>query len=311
MMRLILGRVVQAGFVALVVGVLTFVLMETLPGDAAWRIAAGRYGYDMVDAAAAEAVRAELGLDRPLLVRLAGWLGDLVRLDLGRSLVSGHPVAEEVAHGLGHSLRLALTGVALSLFIGPPLGLLAARRAGGLVDRLVVTLAVAARALPSFALGIALIIVFAVQLRWLPAAGHGKPVHLILPGLTLAIGIGAMTAQVTREAALRVMASPHWRFARHKGLTAGQTLRRHGLRNIAVPVIAYLGVQFIYLIEGVIVVETLFAWPGIGHALVHAIFARDVPVIQGTALAMGLMFVALNAVVDVIVLALDPRRRTA
>jgi peptide/nickel transport system permease protein len=304
------GRAVQALLVALVVGAASFAMMEALPGDAAFRIAASRYGYDIADAAAAAAVRAELGLDRPLLVRLGEWLGALLRFDLGPSLVTGAPVVEEIAHQLGHSVRLALLAVALSLVIALPLGIVAGLRPGGIVDRLTLALSVALRATPAFALGIALILALAVKLRWFPVAGHETAAHAVLPALTLALGLAAVSSRVARDAVADVASSEFWRFARTKGLTTGQTLRRHGLRNAAVPVVAFVGVQLAFLIEGVVIVEALFAWPGIGHALVHAIFARDVPMVQGTALTLGLLYVALSLAVDLANRAIDPRGRS-
>jgi peptide/nickel transport system permease protein len=303
------GRAAQAGLVALTVGVASFAMMEALPGDAAYRIAAGRYGYDLVDGAAAEAVRAELGLDRPLPVRLAAWLGALLRLDLGRSLVTGAPVAEEVARQLGHSLRLALAATTLSLVLALPVGVAAGLRPGGVVDRVSLAVSVALRAAPAFALGVALTLALAVRLRWLPVAGYETAAHAVLPALTLALGLAAVSSRVARDAVAEVAASEFWRFARLKGLSARATLLRHGLRNAAIPVVAYVGVQLAFLIEGVVIVESLFAWPGIGHALVHAIFARDVPMVQGAALTLGLLYVALNLAVDLACRGLDPRTR--
>jgi len=309
--RVLLPRLFQAGLVAWLVGTLTFVLTRTLPGDMAYRIAAGRYGHDMVNSAAAESVRAELALDQPALLAYLHWLGDLLRFDLGNSLVSGEPVIHELSHQLGHSLGLAMVAVLLSLLLGPPLGLAAGLRPGGWWDRISEGLASLLRALPPFALGLLLILLFSVSLGWLPAAGHGRAVHFVLPALTLALALAAVSSRVARNAMVEVSGSAYYAFSRTKGLGERLSFLRHGLRNAAVPIVAYLGVQFVYLIEGVVVVETLFAWPGIGHALVHAIVARDVPMIQGTALVMGLMFVALNTLVDLLCHGLDPRRRQA
>jgi len=310
MIRLLGFRLLQALMVALLVGALTFLLMTLLPGDAAYRIAAGRYGYDMVNSAAAEAVRAELNLDQPVLTRFFAWIGDLLTFDLGRSLVSGKPVTEMVAHELGSSVRLAIGAVVLSFFLGPPLGIVAGLRPGALLDRLLLTLSVATRAIPHFVLGVILVLIFAVSMALLPSAGHGTFAHTILPTVTLALGLAAVTARVARDATVAVSSSTYYAFGRLKGLSPVTVFMRHGLRNIGVPVVTYLGVQLVYLIEGVVVVETLFAWPGIGHGLVHAIVQRDIPMVQGTALAMGLMFVVLNTVVDLANHLIDPRRRT-
>ncbi|MFK3725281.1 ABC transporter permease [Pseudomonas monteilii] len=311
MIRLLGFRLFQALMVALLVGALTFLLMSLLPGDAAYRIAAGRYGYDMVNGAAAEAVRAELQLDQPVLWRFVGWMGDVLTFDLGTSLVSGTPVAEVVRHELGSSVRLALGAVLLSLLIGPPLGVLAGLRPGGWLDKGLLLLSTATRAVPHFVLGVVLVLVFAVSLALLPSAGHGTWAHSVLPTLTLALGLAAVSSRVSRDATLKVAASPFYAFGRLKGLSGTRVFQRHGLRNIGVPVVTYLGVQLVYLIEGVVVVETLFAWPGIGHGLVHAIVQRDLPMVQGTALAMGLMFVLLNTAVDLANHFIDPRRKDA
>ncbi|SEA94624.1 ABC transporter permease [Rubrimonas cliftonensis] len=303
----LLSRALQALAVALLVGVSTFAMMRALPGDAAWRIAAGRYGYDNVDAAAAASVRAELGLDGPALPALLQWLGDLFRLDFGVSLVSGQPVAAELAHQLGASLQLALAAVALSLLIGPPLGVAAGLRPGGALDRALLVAATAFRATPQFLLALVLIVLVSVELGWLPAAGHGAARHVILPSLALALGLAATSARIARDATTEIAATAFWRFAEFKGLSRGQVLWRHGLRNVAVPLLTLLGLQFVTLVEGVVVVETIFGWPGIGHALVHAIFARDVPVVQGAALMLGLGFVAVNAAIDIALRRIDPR----
>ncbi|WP_428929409.1 ABC transporter permease [Marinibacterium sp. SX1] len=306
-MNTLVSRLVQALMVAVLIGTATFVMMRSLPGDAAWRIAAGRYGYDHVDAASADAVRTELGLDGPALPALLSWLGDLARLDFGTSLVTGQPVMGEIAHQLGASAALALVAVLLSLLIGPPLGILAGLRPGGVLDRALLVTSTGLKAIPLFLMALVLIVIVAVQLRWLPAAGHGEARHFILPSLTLALGLAAVNARITRDAMARIAGMPFWRFSQWKGLTERQTLMRHGLRNVSVPLITYLGLQFVTLVEGVIVIESVFGWPGIGHALVHAIFSRDVPMVQGTALVLGLGFVLVNAVIDLAVRRLDPR----
>lgn len=300
-------RLAQAVMVAGLVGILTFLMMQALPGDMAFRIAAGRYGYDMVNADAAAAVRAELGLDRPALEAFGHWFMDLLRLDFGTSVISGAPVIDEIRHQLGASLQLAGAALLLSLLMGPPLGVIAGLRAGGWFDRALLVVSTALRAVPQFLMGLLLIVLVSVQLGWLPAAGYGRPVHFILPALTLALGLAAVSARVTRDAMAGVASSAFYAFGRWKGLSEGQMFRRHGLRNIGVTLVTFLGLQFAMLIEGVVVIEAIFSWPGIGHALVHAIFGRDVPMVQGTALLLGLGFVALNALVDLIAWWIDPR----
>ncbi len=305
----LLQRLLQAVLVALLVGTLCFFMTRMLPGDMAYRIAAGRYGYDMVTSEAAQAVRVELGLDRPWLAALGEWWGRLLHLELGTSQVTAQPVLQEIAQQLGPTVRLSLLAMCLSLLLGPTLGVLAGLVPGGWLDRATLALSVTLRALPPFLLGLVLVLLFSVQLGALPAAGHADHGGILLPALTLALGLAAVSCRVARDAMVQVRASDYFAFALTKGLTPAQALARHGLRNVAAPVTAYLGVQLVMLVEGVVLVETIFAWPGIGHALVHAIFGRDVPMIQATALVLGLMFVLFNALVDAACALIDPRRR--
>ncbi|ARU01168.1 ABC transporter permease [Yoonia vestfoldensis] len=307
-MNMLVARLVQALAVALLVGAATFAMMRSLPGDAAWRIAAGRYGYDNVTAAAADAVHAELGLGGPWLPAFAQWMGDLLRLDFGVSLVSGQPVLQEIAHQLGASLWLALAAVGLSLLIGPPLGILAGLRPGGWLDQSLLLVSTALKAVPQFLMALILILVLSVQWGWLPAAGYGTARHFILPALALGLGLAAVNARIARDAMARIAAMPFYHFARWKGLSRRQVLWRHGLRNVAVPLLTYLGLQFVLLVEGVVVIESIVGWPGIGHALVHAVFSRDVPMVQGTALVLGLGFVLVNALIDLALVRIDPRK---
>ena len=152
-----------------------------------------------------------------------------------------------------------------------------------------------------------MITLFAVRFKWLPAAGYGSWQHFILPALTLALGLSAVSVRVSRNAMVEVKRAEYYQFSRLKGLSERLSFIRHGLRNVAIPILAYHSVQLIYLIEGVVIVESLFAWPGSGHALVHAVIARDVPMIQGTALIMGGIFVLLNMTVDMLSAWIDPR----
>lgn len=307
MLKLIFGRLIQLVLVVWSVGTLTFILTRSLPGDMAYRIAASRYGYDQVDAAAADFVRAELGLDKPWYHGYFGWFGDLLQGNLGKSLVSGESVWTEVAHQFGHTLNLALVALAISLIVAPALGLAIAQKPNGIADKISLIISTLIRSLPIFIIGVALILIFSVKLKWFPAAGYGTTAHFVLPALTLAIGLIAVSVRVSRNAMVKVANSDYYQYARHKGLTDWQVFTRHGLRNVAIPIIAYHSVQLIYLIEGVVIVESLFAWPGSGHALVHAIIARDIPIVQGTALVMGGLFVLLNLCVDMIMVMIDPR----
>ena len=306
MRQLLLKRLLQLIAVSWGVGTLTFILMRSLPGDMAYRIAASRYGMDAVDSRAADIVREELGLDQGALSAYWQWFTDLLSWNLGNSLVSGAPVSESLWHMLGHSLLLAGAGMAIALIIAIPLGLASAYW-GGWLDRTLLTVSTVMRAVPVFVIGLLAVIVFALEWNLFPVAGFGTPAHLVLPALTLALSLAAISNRVIHTEAKRVFASSFYEFARMKGLSPWQAFKHHGIRNIAVPVVAFLGIQLITVVEGVVMIESLFSWPGIGHGLAHAIFARDIPLIQGAALMMGVMFVVLNTLVDIACHYLDPR----
>ncbi|MVT37274.1 ABC transporter permease subunit [Acidovorax citrulli] len=308
--RMLLRRALQAVALALIVGTLCFAMARTLPGDMATRIAAGRYGYDLVSNAAAAAVRGELGLDRPVWQALLAWWGDIVRLDLGTSYVSGDPVWREIAHPLAATVELSLAALLIGMALGLPAGIWTGLHPGGRTDRAVAALSVLLRAMPPFLLAVLLMLAMAVHLGMLPVAGDDHAASLLLPALTLGLGLAAGLARVSGAAMRQAAASPSLAFARSKGAhrragavapraAAGRAAGR-GLPRRAGRVPG----------RGAVVVETLFAWPGIGHALVHAVFGRDVPMIQGAALCMGLLFVFFNLLVDAACVAIDPRRST-
>ncbi|MDQ4110944.1 MAG: ABC transporter permease [Actinomycetota bacterium] len=301
-------RAAQALAVAVGVSALCFVITQRLPGDIAYRIAAGRYGYDMVDAAAAAQVRDELGLDQPLWQQLGAWVVDLLQLDLGRSLVTSQPVLEEVGFYLAGTLQLAGLAIVIAVVLGAGIGVVAARRPGGIADRFASLWVAGVRAVPPFLLGLLLMIVLSAQLGLFPAVGHGGG-SIVLPALTLGLGLSGLIARVTRDAVVEVRGSAYVEFAQTKGLADRWVLARHVVRNAAVVLVPYLGVQFVVLIEGVVVVESLFAWDGLGHSLVHAVFWRDIPVLQASALVLALLIVLVNTLVDLAVAWLDPRPR--
>lgn len=307
--KILTKRVSQAAFVAWAVGTLTFILMRLLPGDSAYRIAAGRYGYDYVNQASADAVRAELGLDRPAIIQYFEWLVNLVQFNLGDSMVSGNPVIEELYHQLGHSLKLAIFASFFALIIAVPVGVYTGRHTGKLADKFALFCSVFLRAQPVFVIGLVMVLLFALNLRIFPVAGFGSSEYLILPALSLALMMAAMSNRIIRNSTSDVVQSTFYQFARFKGLNEQQAFIHHGQPNIALTVVALIGIQAVGLIEGIVMIESLFSWPGIGHALAHAIFGRDVPMIQGAALVMGLLFVLINAAVDCAMYLLDPRQR--
>lgn len=306
MRALLLKRLLQLVAVSWGVGTLTFILMRSLPGDMAYRIAASRYGMDAVDNRAADLVREELGLNQSAWTAYWQWFTDLISWNLGTSMVSGEPVVSQLWHMLGHSVVLAVAGIVLSMIIALPLGLASAFK-GGWLERALLAISTTLRAVPVFVIGLLAVIMFALEWNLFPVAGFGTPAHLVLPALTLALSLAAISNRVVHTEARRVFGSAFFEFARMKGLSPRQAFMRHGARNIAVPVVAFLGIQLITVVEGVVMIESLFSWPGIGHGLAHAIFARDIPLIQGAALMMGILFVVMNTLVDIACYYLDPR----
>ena len=291
------------------VGTLTFVLVRTLPGDMAYKIAAGRYGEDAVSSEAAKAVAEELGLNRSALSQYVSWMGDLASLDLGNSLVTGAPIIYELQNQLSYTLILAALAILVAAIIAFPVGIVSGLKAGSAVDQSALVGSTFIRSQPVFCLGLLLIFIFAMELNWLPVAGYSGVSHAVLPVLTLGLSLAAISNRLVRNNTQKAIQSGYFQFALLKGLNSPQAFLRHALPNIIVPTLAFMGIQLIGLIEGVIMVESLFAWPGIGHGLSHAVFARDIPMLQGTALLMGVLFVAVNTLVDVCQYILDPRTR--
>jgi ABC-type dipeptide/oligopeptide/nickel transport system permease component len=257
------------------------------------------------------AVRADLGLDRPPLERLADFLADLARGDLGTSISYRAPVAQVIAERWPATLELAAAAFATALLLALPLGVLAGVRPHGLGDRLARLVSLAGTCLPSFWLGPLLILVFAFQLGWLPVSGRGGVAHLVLPALTLALGMAGVLVRLTRASLLLALREDHVRTARAKGAGFSRVLLVHALRTALVPVVTVASLQGGALLAGAIVTETVFAWPGLGRLMVQAIATRDYPLVQGCVLVLAASYVVVNALADVLAARLDPRLRDA
>ncbi len=306
--RTVLGRLAQALATAWVLATLCFAFTHALPGDTALRVAGARVGEDRLTPEIAERIRREEGLDRPIFEQYATWMGRLATGDLGRSLVSRRPVAEELAYHARFTLGLGALGWLLSYAIALPLGVWAGFRPQGVVDRITTGFAVALASLPPFLTGIALISVFALTLRWLPPAGFRTNAHMVLPAVTLALGLAAFSVRIIRTAVVEVRGAFYMTFARIRGLPPGLAFRHHGVRNAAIPVATFAALQFAFVIDGFVVIETLFNYPGLGELLVKALLARDVPVIMGAGMLIGMLYAVMNLLADLLCIKLDPRR---
>jgi len=301
-------RALQAVLTAWLLASLCFAFMHALPGDTALRIAAARIGEERVTTETAERIRREEGLDQPIARQYARWLGRLAQGDLGQSLVSRKPVWEELAYHGRFTLGLGALGWLLSYLIALPLGLACGFRPGGWLDRATNTVAVALASLPTFMVGIGLVFIFSLSLRWLPPAGFRTPAHLALPAVTLALGLAAFSVRIIRNAVVEVRGAFYMTFARIRGRSAASAFGHHGVRNAAIPVATFAALQFAYMVDGFVVVETLFNYPGLGELLVKALLARDIPVVMGAGLLIGLMYAVVNLAADLLCLKLDPRR---
>lgn len=287
---------------------MAFGLGRLAPGDPA-RLIAERQADGLPTAAQIEHVRAEYGLDDPLPLQYARWVGNALRGDLGLSFKTGGPVLEELARRFPATLELAVYGMLVGIALALPLGVQAAVRRGSSVDHLSRLIALAGASLPSFWLAFILIIMFAVQLRLLPVAGRGTLRHLVLPAVTLGVALAAPLTRLTRSSMLEVLGEDFVRTARAKGLHERAVILSHALRNALIPVVTVAGMSFGHLLGGAVIVETVFAWPGVGKLVVDSIFDRDYPLIQGYVLFMGTVFVLINLVVDLLYVWLDPRVR--
>jgi peptide/nickel transport system permease protein len=306
-------RLWQLPAVLLVVTGLVFSVMHLVPGDPAQLL----LGFENTDPVQLERVRRELGLDRPIPVQYALWLARVLRGDLGVSARTGRPVAETVAEALPYTMTLALYGLALALLLAVPLGVWAGTTRSRAVDALAQSVLFAALSMPAFWLGSVLILVFAVELRWFPLLTYPHPWRdplgslrgFLLPAVTLAIPNGAAIARMVRASVLAVRGEEYVRVARAKGLREVAVIRRHVVPNALVPVVTLVGIVAGYLLGGSVVVEQVFAVPGLGRAGLQAIVQRDYPVLQGVVLVTTAAFVLVNLAVDVLYAVLDPRIR--
>jgi len=292
----------------------SFGLIHLVPGDPV----VAMLGLE-ADAQAIAALRAKLALDRPFLVQYVAWLGHVMTGDFGRSIQGERAVLPLVLTALLPSAQLALAALAISLLIAIPAGIVAARRRNTMRDYAASFVALCGLSLPSFWLGVLLILGLSIQIPLFPSSGYVAPSvdplahlrHLALPALTLGAALAAATMRMTRATMIEVLRADYIRTARAKGLPERKVVWKHALRNTTIPLVTLIGIQLGQLLGGVVVTETVFAWPGIGKLTVDAIFARDYPVVQATILTTATIFVLLNLLTDLAYASLDPRIRTA
>lgn len=308
MLRYIARRLAYLIPVWLGISILAFALALLAPGDPVRQILQAG-GIDAPSAEQVIALRRELGLDQPGPVRFAIWLGNAVRGDLGRSYSTGEPVLQSLIDRFPRTAVLALLAVGLGLVIAVPLGIISALFRDTVIDQIGRLGALVGASIPSFWLAYLLILFFAVQLKVLPVAGASEPRHIVLPALTLAIGAAASLTRLTRSAMLEELFQDYVRTARSKGLRERVVVVTHALRNALIAIVTITGIRLAALLGGAVIVETIFAWPGIGKYVVDSIFSRDYPTIQGFVLFTGTVVLLVNLAVDVSYVWLDPRVR--
>jgi len=256
-----------------------------------------------------EAIRHQFGLDRPLLVQYGAFVSSLLRLDFGNSFYYRTPVLELYLSRLPNSLMLAVAAMALSLLIGIPSGIIAAVRVNGWWDSAGKLFALLGLSLPSFWVGLVMILLFSVYLGWLPSSGAGSISHLIMPAFALGWYFAAAHMRLTRSSMLEVLGSEYVKLARLKGLPESLVIGKHAFKNALIPVLTLAGINLVIMVNVAVVVETVFAWPGIGRLLYEGVTFRDFPVVQATVLLGGAMIVIVNLFVDVLYAVIDPRIR--
>jgi len=304
MLRFFLRRFAVAVLVALTVLTLAFMLTR-LSGDLAISIAGPN-----ATAADVETIRRVYGLDRPVWVQYFDWLGRAVQGDFGESYFFRDRVANLIAVRMPVTLTLGLVGLAIALVISLPLGILAAVREGSWVDRAVGLVAMIGQAMPSFWLGLVLMIVFGLQLGWVPISGVETWDGFILPGIVLAFSAIPSLSRLTRSGMIEALSSDYIRTARAKGLSRLSILVKHGFRNAAIPVVSIAAVQLGFMLGGSVVIETVFALHGVGYLAWESISKNDFPVVQAVVLVLALIYIALTLLADLLNAVLDPRLRT-
>jgi len=310
--RLILRRLAATVPVLLLVTAGVFALIHLTPGDPIDAMMA-----ESVDDTVKRELRRDLGLDRPLYLQYATWMGRLLQGDLGRSIRNREPVIENVSRRIKPSLQLAGLAMAISLLVATPIGIISAARRNSAIDRVGTSFALFGICMPNFLIALLLIFLFGVTLRWLPISGYVDPMEepwdglrsLTLPAITLGLALAAVITRTLRSSMLEALSEDYIRTARAKGLSDGAVVRRHALKNALIPVVTVLGLQLGTLIGGAVITEYVFALPGVGRLVVDAVFARDYPLVQGVVLLIAVGFILSNLAVDLLYGFIDPRIR--
>ncbi len=302
--RFLITRLIESAVTLVLVAIVVFLAVRLTPGDPAELLLPRGASPEQI-----AQLRDRWGLDDPLPVQLAAYLRNLSHGDLGQSLTYRQPVKEIIIDRLPATLELATASMLLAIVIAIPLGIVAALRPGSPVDSGIMVATLATQSVPSFWLGVQLILIFSLSLGWLPSAGSEGLRYLILPAITLAADSTALFTRVVRTEMVRALRQDYVRTAHAKGLRRSTVMRRHAFRNAANPLVTVIGLRFGALLGGAVITETIFAWPGIGRLAIQSVAARDYPLIQGIVLVAAAVFIAIHLLIDLLYAYLDPRVR--
>lgn len=303
MARYLLRRILQTILVLFIVVTLIFVLLRCI-GDPAKLLVSPESSWEDL-----EHLRKQLGLDKPIFVQYVEYIGQLLRGDFGSSFYYHKPIVEMLVEHLPATLQLAGAAFLLAVPLAIVTGTVAAVKRNSILDNLLTTITIAGRSVPNFWLGLLLILLFSVTWKVLPASGYGEFKHLIMPAITLSSSLAASTARLTRSSMLEVMRQDYMTTARAKGVLEKRVILHHGLRNALLTVVTTVALQLGHLLGGSVVVESIFAWPGVGRLMISGILNFDYPLVQACALAMALVFAVINLIVDLLYTVIDPRIR--
>ncbi len=301
MLPYLLKRLWHTVFVIIGISVISFFFIH-LSGDPVMLMLPADASHQEI-----EALREQLGFNAPLYEQYFRFAFRAIQGDFGNSLYYKIPAMQLIIERLPASLELATAAMIIALVVAVPIGIISAVRRGSLLDMGSMLGALFGLSMPHFWLGIMLILLFSVQLGWLPTSGRGTLAHLIMPSLALGLSLTAMFARLTRSVMLEVLNLDYIRTARSKGLRERMVISKHALKNALIPIVTVAGMQFGFLLGGTVIIETVFAWPGVGRLVVQAIFNRDYPLVQSIVLVLALIFVAVNFLVDMLYMYLDPQ----
>lgn len=306
MMRLSFERVVQSVFVLFGASLIVFLMVHQSSGG---DIAAGLVNVDTATPAQIAALRHKLGLDQPIYMQYLQWVWAILHGEFGNSFTTGLPALPMVIRRFPATAELAITAEVIALTVAVPLGVIAAVRRGSWWDRACMSLAVLGQSIPNFWLALMLILLLGVTLGWLPVSGMDSPISVIIPAVTLSVAPLASFARLVRSGMLEILGQDYIRTARAKGLAETVVINKHAFRNALLPFVTIVGLELGTLLNGAVIIETVSAWPGIGFLLVHALEARDIPVIEVGVLLVACLYVMLNLAVDLLYIRIDPRIR--